>query len=112
MTFAATIQERYEEALTAYGEVVDVKRGAVTATGRARIVGFRGGALVGNVVQGETRIRVLVADLAADGLTLPILPTDKVIFRGQQRTITNVDNNTGRVGGNQIYAVVVVSGSA
>lgn len=68
----------YAAALT---DTVSVTSGSTTATSvRARIVGYQPQELVAGIVQGDRKAILLVADLEAGGLTLPLRKGDFLMW--------------------------------
>ena len=69
---------------------------------RAIVTGYAPSELVGGINQGDSRVILLAADVAAGGFPLPITSTngiDVVWINGRQRTIKSVDDNTHRIAG-------------
>ena len=119
MSLADAIAANYERTLTQYGEWVEVSRTAgttqqlsfrVPARARVRNYKYSPDELVGSVVQTDTRVKVLYADLIAGQFPLPVSTTDKIFVRGKEKTIIMVDNNTGRVGTTQIFVEIIAKG--
>lgn len=77
-------------------ETVVLRRGAVTATVRARVTDYRPAELIGAIQQGDRRIIVLAEDVVAAGFPLPFKTAggDQAIVRGRPTSIKAVDDTT------------------
>jgi hypothetical protein len=56
-----------------------------TAAGYAQAYGTK--ELLGTIVQGDVKVIAIAADLAANGMTLPVMATDKVVVDGRELAI-------------------------
>lgn len=78
---------------------------------RARVTAYSAEELVGSIQQGDRKIIVLVEDLIAAQMALPILLSDKAVVRGGvDLGIIAVDDNTRRVGTTFIAYELVARG--
>lgn len=92
------------------GEAVSIRRYSGTGGGRtstdyatrARVMEYQPDEFVGNVKQGDRKLIVLVEDLEATAISLPVVLTDKVVVRGKELAIMALDDNTRRIGGTLI----------
>ncbi|KNY21795.1 hypothetical protein AKJ13_15515 [Methylobacterium sp. ARG-1] len=77
---------------TSYDAEIDV---------RAIVTGYAPSELVGGINQGDSRVILLAADVAAGGFPAPIETggLDTVWINGLQRTFKSVDDNTHRIAG-------------
>lgn len=57
---------------------------------RGKAWGVKGQELVGAVQQGEQRVLILIEDLLAKGMTLPLTAADKVLVAGRECGIKTV----------------------
>ena len=81
------------------------------AKARARVVGYDEKDLVGGgIVQGDRKAIVYVDDLIANGLTLPVTTSDKLVVRGKELAIIAPDDSTRRVDGVLIALELQVRG--
>lgn len=74
---ANEVAAAYAQSLT---DTVSVTAGGVTAAVRARIVGYQPQELVSGIVQGDRKAVLLVADLTAGGITLPLRKGDSLTW--------------------------------
>ena len=114
---AAEVIQDYMDSLDEYGEPVQIRRffGSVqrssfAATARARVKTYRENELTEVSQQGRMWAKVLIQDLVDAQFPLPIEDTDKIVIRGEVKEIDWIDNNTGRVGTTQVYALIYATG--
>lgn len=117
MYSAADVTADYRDMLSEYGEEIIIRRYTGTdpqimfgATVKARVKGYAAAPLVGGVMQGSIKIIALIEDLIAAQFPLPVRDDDKVFVRGKESDIVGVDNNTGRVGTTQVFAIITAKG--
>lgn len=115
MTEASQIQVDYAAAMARVGETIEIERqGTLNSHFRvpclARVRGSVPDASVPGQIQGEATIRALVGDLVTNRFPLPVRTTDAVWVRNRRMAITEVDNNSGRVGPVQIYVLIKARG--
>lgn len=100
-------------------ETISIRRytGAGTARPKfdwevqARVLGFTADELVGDIVEGDSKLIVLHEDLAKAGFPFPIQdgPNWKAIVRGKELQIKSIDDETRRLGG-EIIAYEIAAG--
>lgn len=78
----------------------------------ARPVDFNPDDLVGGIVQGDRNVIVLAEDVLRSGIPLPIVigANTKIVIRGKELTIKEIDDNTRRLAGELIAYEMVVGG--
>ena len=54
---------------------------------RGRAIGYDAKELIGGIVQGDQKVIVLVEDLIAKGMTLPLTTSDKAVVNGKEIAI-------------------------
>jgi hypothetical protein len=69
------------------------------ARARARVMGYTPQELIGTIQEGDSKAIVYADDLVANGLLLPITTNDKLIRRGKEFAIIDVDDETRRING-------------
>lgn len=104
----------YRSMLREVGETIVIRRWKGSGEGRsktesqviARVKGYQATELVGAITQGDINVIALndpSADVPAGKVPLsemlPILTTDKLVVRGEEKSIKGVDANTRRVAG-------------
>lgn len=100
----------YASEMERRGEVVSLRRSTPNSTPtsydaqidvRAIVTGYAPSELVGGINQGDSRVILLAADVAAGGFPAPIETggLDTVWINGLQRTFKSVDDNTHRIAG-------------
>jgi hypothetical protein len=96
-------RQAYADYVNRRGETVVVRRrtgGAVIdAPARARIDGYSPAELVAGINQGDRRVLVLVEDLEKAGWPLPLRRLDRLVIRGRELNVEDVDDNTHRHAG-------------
>ncbi len=103
------VQDQYREAMRRHGVRVTLRRYTGSAGGAtrprfdygsilARVRGFKGADLVGEVRQGDRRCILLAEDVFAAGIAMPLLKGDKVLLRGAELNVEDPDADTVRVG--------------
>jgi hypothetical protein len=107
----------YANSFDAEGEAVEVRR--INATGapvaqvvvRALVRGYQADELVGGISQGDLRILLSAADLAASGFPLPLRQgsVDRILVRGRSLAIKSIDDSTHRFAG-ELLAYQIVAG--
>jgi hypothetical protein len=114
VTEAQQIRVDYAGAMARVGETIEVDRQNGTAHFRvpclARVRGSVPDVGVPGQIQGEATIRALISDLITNRFPLPVRTTDAVWVRGRRMAITEVDNNSGRVGATQVYVLIKARG--
>src|SRR5689334_8540450 len=65
------------------------------ATVRGNASAYASTDLVGGVAQGDQRVIVLVEDIIARQMSLPVTTSDKVVVRGQELAIQEVKERNG-----------------
>lgn len=101
------VKQSYIAAMDAAGETIAIRRFSgpgvgrthVDTNARARVTGYQERELVGTIQQGDRRVIMLVDDLIAAGFAVPVTPSDKIMLRGKQLSIVNVDDSTRRIQG-------------
>lgn len=101
------IKADYRAAMAEIGEPILIRRytgaGAnrprFDAEVRARVMAYEPNELAGNIVEGERKAVILVEDLIAAQIALPLVVGDnlKAVVRGKEVAIKAVDDNTRRV---------------
>ncbi len=114
----AGLKFQYRRALARRGEVLQFRR--FTGTGpnrpqfqteiRGRVTGYVPRDLVGGIQQGDRKVLVLVEDVLAKQIAMPITTSDAIVVRGKQCTITSVDDSTHRDGPELIALELSVRG--
>lgn len=66
---------------------------------KAKVTGYAPDELVGQIVQGDRKVILLVQDLIDRQFAMPILSSDKVVVRGKELAIIAPDDSTRRVAG-------------
>lgn len=83
----------------------------ITATVRARVMGYKPSDLVGAIVQGDRQAIILAADLAASGFPQIMPNRDRLIWNGKTLVIKSVDDATARIAGETIAVKLQLSGA-
>ncbi len=106
------IRADYRATMDEVAEVIAIRRytgaGAnrprFDAEVRARVMNYDARELSGNIAEGERKAIILVEDLTAAQIALPLVAGDnlKAIVRGKEVPIKAVDDNTRRVAGELI----------
>lgn len=107
----------YRAMMAEDGESIVVRRWRGSGPGRtkteaqvlARVKGYQATELVGAIVQGDISV-IALNDPAADvpagmvplSALLPLLTSDKLVIRGEEKAIKNINDNTRRIGGTLI----------
>lgn len=104
----------YQQMLDDGGEDILVRRYTGTGTNRpkidvhvrARVTGYAARELVGTIQQGDRFVVVLADDVTQpttdsppQTLTLPLVPSDKIVVRGKELQIIAADDSTRRYHG-------------
>lgn len=93
----------YADYVNRRGETITVRRrSGVTVTdapARARVDGYTPEELVAGINQGDRRVLILVEDLEKAGWPLPLRRLDRLVIRGREVNVEDVDDNTHRHGG-------------
>lgn len=121
MSVADSIKANYLKALTKYGSsTVDVRRttGGNTPTDttisgvRARVRGIRSSDTLATTVGQRGQVTILYAQDIIDAatITLPLVKGDKLVIDSVEKTIEDVDMQTGKVLGTQIFIKVYTKG--
>lgn len=102
----AGLKFQFRRALARHGEVVLFRR--FTGAGpnrpqfqteiRARVTGYVPQDLIGGIQQGDRKVLVLVEDVLAKQIAMPITTSDFIVVRGRQCAIFSVDDSTHRDG--------------
>lgn len=69
---------------------------------RCRVVDYQPHELVGSIQQGDRRIVMYADDVSTNGLSLPVTTNDKIVLRGKELAIIQVDDSTRRINGELI----------
>ena len=72
---------------------------------RGRAWGYSARELVGSIQQGDTRCLVLVEDLIAKGMTLPLTSSDKLVVKGKEIAIVAPKTRTALDGTLVVYDI-------
>ena len=106
MTPASAIAS-YRRAMAIAGTTVTIRRYFGSGSDRAsfevrvpaRIRDYNPDELVGDIQQGDQEVIVLVEDLVARQMALPLERGDKAVIRGRECNIEAPDGNTRRIAG-------------
>lgn len=109
----------YRRFLQTTGERISFRRYTGTGLSRtspiydpvlARVAGYATNELIGGILEGDRNVIVLADDVAACGLTLPPLVTDKIVVRGKELAIVALDDSKRRIAGVLIAYEIRVRG--
>ncbi|SDC06653.1 hypothetical protein SAMN05216337_1001169 [Bradyrhizobium brasilense] len=100
-------RQSYRRALSQAGGIVTVRRYYGSGSPRSKHerdclgkeASYQPSEIVGSILQGDWMIILLAEDLEAGAVTLPLLPTDKVVVRGKELTIAGIDDKKRRISG-------------
>lgn len=102
------------EDMIGVGEAVTLQRPSIppiTATVRARVMGYKPSDLVGAIVQGDRQAIILADDLAASGFPQIMPNRDRLVWNGKTLVIKSVDDATARIAGETIAVKLQLSGA-
>jgi len=111
----------YADEIDRRGEVIQLRRRKANSNPvaydqqinvRAIVTGYAPSELVGGIIQGDSRVILLAADVEAGGFPLPIQTggLDSLLIGGRQRTFKAIDDNTHRVAGTLLAYDCTVKG--
>lgn len=114
----AHAEAAFDRAVARIGEPIRVRRYTGTGAGRAafevtvraRVAECRPNELAGNIVQGDRRVILAVADLVRAQFPLPVRISDKLVVRGKELAIVALDDETRRLGGRPFALEIIARG--
>lgn len=114
----ASARDMYRRQIAALGEEITLRRVNPSPTAptdkavRARVSGYTPEELVGGISQADRKVILLAEDVEASGFPVPIKSgsTDKLVIRGRQMMISEVDDSTVRVGSTLIAYKIRATG--
>ena len=110
----AQARAAYRRQISAHGGPVTLRRGsgpgAPEVTFKARITGYAAQEMVGDVLQGDSKVIFLAEDLGAFPLPIRTRSTDAIWSDGSKMTVQAVDDQTRRVAGEPIAYELRVRG--
>lgn len=102
----AMIEQSGETIIVRRWRVIDGEYSKVEASIFARVMGYNPTQVIGAITQGDIRVIALndpaatvPAGMVPLSTLLPLLNTDKLVIRGEEKAIKGVDDNTRRIAG-------------